>query len=64
MGYAAHTGRGGSNDGPLYHDVPVSLPKASRTGKNYRAKCGASVKKLTNLMFGEINGRRCRKCSG
>jgi hypothetical protein len=48
--------------GPLIHRVS-RLTKASRTGRNYRADCGASVPNVNmDVTFSRGNDRACPKC--
>lgn len=46
----------------LIHDMPRPLQKASRTGKNYLARCGASVRNISLAPFGGPGQRLCPKC--
>jgi hypothetical protein len=48
---------------PLKHALSESMPKASRTGKNYRAVCGASVGNVSARAFVAGLARSCRKCA-
>lgn len=48
--------------GPLRHAVARGLPKASRTGRNYSAMCGASVAYITEEGFDVRHPRACRDC--
>lgn len=64
--YVGTTGRAitGAVTGPLRHAIPATLPMASRTGRNYRAVCGASVRNVdTARVFDNGHDRACRRCA-
>lgn len=55
------TGRPSAN--PIRHAVDSVPPKASRTGKNFRAICGASVAEVLDGAFSFHHPRSCKKCA-
>lgn len=47
---------------PLRHAVERHRPRASRTGRNYRALCDASVRDLSLETWDPDHARACRAC--
>jgi hypothetical protein len=52
----------GPAEGPVLHSVSWAPERASRTGVNYRARCGASVRDLSGAPFDPKHPRACPKC--
>lgn len=48
--------------GHLRHAISQGLPRASRTGLNYRAVCGASVPHVNHTEFEPEHARACKAC--
>lgn len=47
---------------PLQHAVAQPWQRTSRTGRLYRAVCGAAVYIKAHLAFDPSHKRACRKC--
>jgi hypothetical protein len=63
IGLTSRAAHRGAPTTPLLHAVSRSLPRASRTGKNYAAVCGTSVAVVVDQPFMPGAARACRKCS-